>query len=1241
MSNIKFDSECVRKKSNWSTPLDAYKFDSDKFDPARLLSDIKLRSPKLNALLNNIKRLDKRDMEKDGVLYKHFIFSDIKSGSYGAKLLAAAMISSGYNLGYSAPRKDEVNKIMSEASNVLANATGTGEASSGSPNTVNSILGSIQSVFGPAAPPNTLESKPVSPVTEILGGDGDDDEDEEDAGEKRKKKKIWGKMQLHEDAKLKETPNANFFLLSSVGVYDQPISVSTKKEILKKFNQRPDNIHGEDIRFIVMDSGYKEGIDLFDIKYIHIFEPSKNAADQKQVIGRGTRTCGQKGLRFNPTKGWPLHVFIYNLSIPDQLRPAFLGSASTFDLYLKSLNIDLRLYQFMNDLEQTSIYGSVDYDLNRNIHQFAVKRGDGSLSPDELREEIASIELDTPIISPPPDWSPGSRGSANTEYTTIDSDEAELIGGSSIGMDMKLSPHLLLTDKYAEPKKPRKPRTIKFVVDPNVPPVNLDIPESDIFGADGRDRFDGMRKYINDNFSEFKWDEVVLKNACEEKPMAGGASQLITLSPTQNFIKHYFTPQNPCKGMLLWHSVGTGKTCSAIAAATNTFERSGYTILWVTRTTLKSDIWKNMFDQVCSDRIRGMIESGKEIPNEQSKRMRLLSKSWKIRPMSYKQFSNLVLKQNNFYKSLVKLNGSDDPLRKTLLIIDEAHKLYGGGDLSSIERPDMDALHASLMNSYRVSGRESVRLLLMTATPVTESPMEFVKLINLCKPVFQQIPDDFNAFSQEYLNEEGRFTDSGRIQYLNDIAGHVSYLNREKDARQFSQPVIKMVNVPIVPNMNMINSFDKRYMREIIDSDVLKLKNELEDASKSIDSDLKELTTDRFGFLYDKCKDIENASAKKKCRKMVKSNITLLLAEAKDHVAEIKNAIKDLRLKVKDSRIFKTRALKSASGKIELNKDKYEKFKSSPYYTIKYKCSEKITRESDLDQQAAVDPEVLRLDAQIAAMDMEIHMLNENLKTEMAAFNARFKRLRELLREKMTHQEKANVRLSLKTQRTLAKKEIAQRKSTVNTIITNYNKTKKVIQDKRKKAIRRTKKALMSEIQEKKKNDRKIQMEIQRAEKSLRKTMRKEGQYEDIKNDLVNQLVEKYKAQINQDYIELEGEILRNVELDRQRAAAKRQEKEEKEANKREKAEEKTRKQQEKAEEKTRKQREKAEEKEANKREKSEENTRKQREKMAAAEARKTQKVRENQEKIQYKNEEKARLKAEKELLKQQAKTRK
>lgn len=85
--------------------------------------------------------------------------------------------------------------------------------------------------------------------------------------------------------------------------------------------------------------------------------------------------------------------------------------------------------------------------------------------------------------------------------------------------------------------------------------------------------------------------------------------------------------------MLLWHSVGTGKTCTAIATESSTFEREGYTILWVTRTTLKADVWKNMFDMICHAIIAEEVAAGKLVPEKMAARRRMLSDRW-IEPIS-------------------------------------------------------------------------------------------------------------------------------------------------------------------------------------------------------------------------------------------------------------------------------------------------------------------------------------------------------------------------------------------------------------------------------------------------------------------------------------------------------------------------------------------------------------------------------------------------------------------------------
>ena len=492
-------------------------------------------------------------------------------------------------------------------------------------------------------------------------------------------KKRFGKIQMFSEQKLQQTKGNNLYILSSVTVFDQPISVATKKDILTRFNERPNNIHGDNVRIMVMDSGFKEGIDLFDIKYIHIFEPPTTLADQKQVIGRGTRTCGQKGLQFHPTKGWTLQVYIYDMIIPDELR-GLMGDTDTISqLYLKSMNLDFRLVSFTEELERATIMGAVDHDLNENIHNFNI-----------------------------------TGGVKKTKFVIRDD----------------LSPIVIRGDM---------PNELAFAKLARITPKRMTHSE--------------LKKHINDNFSDYKWEKAKMENLCEPKTggyvygknggyvygknggyvygknggyvygknggYVYGGSSSITLTPTQEFLKNYFIPSNPVKGMLLWHSTGSGKTCSAIATASNEFEKAGYTILWVTKTTLKNDIWKNMFVKICNIIIRDKLKSGeiKDIPDTHIKRLELLGSNW-IQPISYKQFTNMIKGKNKLYDMMVKRNGQEDPFKKTLIIIDEIHKIYSN-TLSNMEKPNPEVLQNMIQKSYAVSGKNSLRLLLMSATPIT------------------------------------------------------------------------------------------------------------------------------------------------------------------------------------------------------------------------------------------------------------------------------------------------------------------------------------------------------------------------------------------------------------------------------------------------------------------------------------------------------------------------------------------
>jgi hypothetical protein len=824
------------------------------------------------------------------------------------------------------------------------------------------------------------------------------------------------------DAQLMKNTGNNFYLLSSVGVYEKPISVANKKTILKTFNQRPENVNGDLIRFIIMDSGFKEGIDLFDIKYIHIFEPQTTAADQKQVIGRGTRTCGQKGLVFHPTKGWPLYVFNYDIKISEQFQSSFNQSSSAFALYLQAMNLDIRIMQFASDLERATIFGSVDYELNKNIHQFSIdndQRGGADLN---------GIELDM----------------------------------------LKMS----LTKE--------KPQM-----------------------------FIELRKYVREVFGKYKWDNVTMENQCIEVAKDKG-DKAIMFSPTQEFLRHYFTPLNPIKGMLIWNSVGTGKTCSAIAAATTAFEPEGYTILWVTRTTLKNDIWKNMFDQVCHERIRmeGII-----VPDEQKKRMRLLSKSWSIRPMSYKQFSNLVSKQNSFYKALVKKNGEADPLKKTLLIIDEAHKLYGGADLSSLERPDMVALRNALMNSYAVSGNNSAKLLLMTATPITQDPLELIQLLNLCKPPEQQMPTDFATFSEEYLDETGAFTYDGEKDYLNDIAGYVSYLNREKDARQFAQPIIKDVFVPIAnaQSLALIDKYDKKGVAKIFNSDIVKLKNKIIETNKALEGDLGDLDTGKFMFLKKRC-DPLTGNAQKECKKIVGRNIRNLLSDAKTEARKIKDDVKDIREEIKNTNLFKKDRMMEMNENITSDPQQYQQYRSTIYSRLK-SCAKNMKGASALNEALTDHPTVLAIHADLQNVEDQKKEIQNDFDNKIVANKNRIKELKNMI--KTADKENKNILLAvMKNEQTQMRATKRMDTKILAGDMKFLNKTKKQYIKLKKKFVGKMRKTFKSEL----KDGLREAKSVKKAEKKLRQTQRKQGQIqEEIKDDLVKGLVERYNHIIDAD----------------------------------------------------------------------------------------------------------------------------
>jgi len=946
---------CMRKTANFSKILNYHKFDKTLYEPKKLNEELVEASPKMVQLLNNIRELDAQDVKYHNKKFKHFIFSDVKEGGYGAKIIASALQANGYN--------------------------------------------------------NILKSKKVS-------------------------SQINAKLYLD----IEKSNYQNFALLSSNSVYGTTFNEKIKKETLKMYNERPANIHGKNVRLIVLDSGFKEGIDLFDVKYVHIFEPSITIADLKQTVGRATRTCGQKGLEFQKNIGWPLYVYNYYLTIPEITSDSMYVNRSLMENNFESYNkdedvllfknvekyndstmnyseFDSAMIQLSKQLYELAPLLAVDYYLTKNIHKandlnrefmekdFYLMGGvlaggvrararEGGAEEAEEAEQADEAEDANEETTGGAGEANFKKQSDNSKFFKIDNIKCMGKCGKKSTNDIPVSidfmkyvyrkhnhPKQLLINAKANVRQflcnymkdldnkfckhvnlewSQRYIRIPYIIEKhsNLLDIKKDLQALELVISTEDDAtnikypmilyktssrkiipraktvsirsnsnktsnktsnksskkhrnykftkmsFIKMRDYIitNYNSKEFVWEPIDVVNKCVDVPKANASSaNSITLNPTQTFIADYFTPASPYKGILLWHSVGTGKTCTGVATASSSFEKEGYSILWVTRTTLKGDVWKNIFDQICHVILVDEINKGLILPENLSDRKRHLSKSW-LEPMSYKQFSNLLAGKNAIYDILLERNGSRDLLHKTLIIIDEAHKLYGG-DLKASERPNMEIMENLIANSYKVSGPESCKLMIMTATPFTNSPLELFALTNLFMThESEKITTNKEEFKKQYMTSQNILSETGLKVLANKLSGYISYLNREKDPTQFAQPI--MINVPIlmshVENEDLrdavylnanLNSIEKD-IEELIVSLRAKIKEEKADyKSKKIPFKNKEIPQHITDELDAILKNIKSFEDKINGYKQNKVDAKDKMKELKDKVRAIKNSL--------------------------------------------------------------------------------------------------------------------------------------------------------------------------------------------------------------------------------------------------------------------------------------------------------------------------------------------------------------
>jgi predicted nucleic acid-binding Zn-ribbon protein len=129
-------------------------------------------------------------------------------------------------------------------------------------------------------------------------------------------------------------------------------------------------------------------------------------------------------------------------------------------------------------------------------------------------------------------------------------------------------------------------------------------------------------------------------------------------------------------------------------------------------------------------------------------------------------------------------------------------------------------------------------------------------------------------------------------------------LNREKDARQFAQPVILNVNVPLTTNQNT----DMQPLFNIDDT-ISKSKEQIQDLKLQIKQAKTDLRTQKK-TLKDKCKGTRG-NARKDCLEQLESELQAVEEETNDKIQLSEQEQETLKSQIKDLRKKKTQTKKA------------------------------------------------------------------------------------------------------------------------------------------------------------------------------------------------------------------------------------------------------------------------------------------------------------------------------------------
>ena len=284
----------------------------------------------------------------------------------------------------------------------------------------------------------------------------------------------------------------------------------------------------------------------------------------------------------------------------------------------------------------------------------------------------------------------------------------------------------------------------------------------------------------------YKYDGAIVPVAEKSKTMCKKTSAF-ELSPHQEFVKKFISYQNPYNSLLLYHGLGSGKTCSAISITESLRMYSKYIqnfkkIIMVASPNVQDNFKLQLFDPSKLTRVNGLWNLHgcvgnsllKDLNMDDIQSMNRDDLIYRIKKiikdnyffMGYGSFANFIEKQLST-KNPKKLQNT---FHSRIIVIDEIHNIR-------ITEKSSDSIYkkiASMLNKlvYYVKG---IKFIFLTGTPMYNDPREIIYLLNL-----MNLNDNRSLLNiKDVFTDTGDLKEGGKEKLQEKANGYISYVRGE------------------------------------------------------------------------------------------------------------------------------------------------------------------------------------------------------------------------------------------------------------------------------------------------------------------------------------------------------------------------------------------------------------------------------------------------------------------------------